>query len=66
METGEPMKQTENQNNTTTNLINKWEKLETICLGESHFYQQEKPLYILGMEREIKIQRDRDRQTEIE
>lgn len=52
METGELMKQTENQNNTTTNLINKWEKLETICLDESHFYQQEKPLYILGMERE--------------
>lgn len=33
-------------------------KLETICLDESNFYQQEKPLYILGMKRE------RDRDTE--
>lgn len=54
------MKQTENQNNTSRNLIN--EKIRD-NMPRWKYINRKKPLYILGMkrEREIETQRDRDR-----
>lgn len=61
MEIGEPMKQTENQNNTSRNLINEknqrqYAQMKVISINRKSLF-----IFLEWREREIETQRDRDR-----